>query len=196
MTKRVLLSLALVSALAFAISAPWMVEGFKVTYYQEVKNSGLLALRGKALYSNITIEILKVIPPSTLKIKIYGNLTLVGVKNVTQVLNRTLTVNLSDKNVSLPMLTEGKFKELLKQFPHQCSNGTCVVYVNQTQKIPQRAMLIVIKGKNVIDKKLLIIKDSELEMDVYVTSAKGQRLLGKSIAKSTLVSYYVPKASR
>ncbi|ALU12106.1 hypothetical protein EYM_00325 [Ignicoccus islandicus DSM 13165] len=193
MEKRVLaiIAFSLIPSV-LAATAPWMVKGFKVSYYQEVKNSGLLALRGKALYSNITIEVVDVLSSSELKIRMYGNVTLVGAKTSTQEIDRTITVNLNDRNVSLPMLTEEKLNQTLSSFPSECKNDTCVIYLNQTQQIPERNMIIIIKGKTVLDKKLLLVKESDVELDVYMSSGATQRIVGKSISRLILTSYYFP----
>ncbi|UXD21987.1 hypothetical protein IPA_00525 [Ignicoccus pacificus DSM 13166] len=181
-------SVFLLALVGLVLAQPWAHPGFSATYHQTVKNTGLLALRGKSLDIYVTYEVIRV-NGTKVTFRIYGNATIVTTKSTTKTINTTITVNPNWKNVSLPFLTESKFKELLEKAPHNCTGDICTFTLNLTQSLPGHNMLIVFKGYEKIDKNLLILQEAELTTKVYMVKGTTKRLIGTSVSTIELLKY-------
>jgi len=180
----------MVLALAtLTLAQGWMHPGFYATYSQIVKNSGLLSLRGKEFNMTVTYMVTKV-NGDMITLNITGKLVaLVGAKKIVKPINITITVNPNWKNVSLPLLTPKKFDELKKVAKHQCNGALCTFYLNATQRIPNHNILLKLTGKEIIDAKLLILKNSTMRIEAYVTRGNVTRSIGSSITFTKLLKY-------
>jgi hypothetical protein len=101
----------------------------------------------------------------------------------------TLTVDPNWRNVSLPMLTPQKFKELMDELPHTCKGETCVFDINITQEIQSHNMILVGTGYEKVNKDTLLITEVNMDTKVYIVKANTQRLLGTSRVLMKLVSH-------
>ncbi len=181
-------SLIVLALVAIAFAQGWMHPGFSATYYQEVKNTGLLALRGQEFVLNVTYEVIKV-DNGMVTLKIYGNVSVVANgKKVSKPVNATVTVNPDWNNVSLPFLTPNKLKELEQKTKYTCKGTLCTFYVNVTQNIPNHGMKFVITGTEVIDRNLLILKEAKLNSVLYLIKNNQEKKIGTSQMYTKLVS--------